>query len=65
MDIESIVNNLPKNMHPVDRERYLKTRVDIIERETTGINTHELEFLRNHAFNLILPYVLNSNYTGL
>ncbi len=64
MNIEQIKANLPKNMHEIDRKEYLRLHKRIIEIETTGYNKHELEPLRNSAFNIINPYILDSNYKG-
>lgn len=62
--IEIITANLPVNMHPADKEQYIKAHSEIIEIESTGLNKHMLEPLRNYAFNIIRPYVLDPSYKG-
>ena len=59
MTIEQIAANLPKNMHPIDKEQYLKVHKEIIDINTSGLNKHMLEPLKNYAFRIICPYITN------
>jgi hypothetical protein len=54
--IEHIENNMPKNIHPVDRAQYLKNVKRVIEIQQTGVNTHEIETLKNSNWFIISLY---------
>lgn len=55
--IEHIENNMPKNMHKVDREQYMKNVKRVIEIQTTGMNLHELESIKNSNWFIISLYI--------
>lgn len=65
MTLPQIISDLPPNMHPVDKLRYLQVREEIIEIEVSNTNKHFLETLLNLAHEIMKPYVLDSTYKGI
>ena len=65
MTLEQIIANLPSNMQAFDKAEYFDTKKRIAEIEASEMNQHMLEPLRNYAFRLITPYVVNPNYNPL
>lgn len=55
--VEQITSNLPINMCESHKTTYITNVVRVIECQTTGYNTNEIESLKNFNFNLISLYL--------
>jgi len=60
MTLIEALNNLPKEIHPVDYELYKKNYIEILKIEASGFNRHMLECLKNSNFWIIRNYIENN-----